>query len=119
VRASVGDDADVVAVPSPDPPAAAPPEVSADAAVDAVVDVDIDVDVDVDVDGLVVVVVVVDAWSATSLATCSPALTIAGVTPAAPRDSTSACPVDPRTNLMNADRADAFAGARPEVGTTR
>jgi hypothetical protein len=74
---------------------------------------------DVDDAEVVAVVVVVVASAATSSATLSPALTMAGVTGAAPMDWTSACPVDPRTNLMNAARAVALAGASPDVGTTR
>jgi len=69
--------------------------------------------------GVVVVVVEPELWAATSSATLRPAVTMAGVTGAAPRDCTSACPVVPRMNLIMAARAWALAGARPDVGAIR
>ncbi len=60
-----------------------------------------------------------DAESATSFATAIPAVTMAGVTAAAPRPVTSLWPCDPSVNRIKAARAVALAADNPEVGTTK
>jgi hypothetical protein len=57
--------------------------------------------------------------AATASATCKPALTMACVTGAAPKDWTTDWPCDPRTYLMNAASAVALGALSPDVGTTR